>query len=48
LAKEDRLKYKDIATLLGLSVKTIDHQLSIALKKIATALHISPLKKNRT
>jgi RNA polymerase sigma factor (sigma-70 family) len=47
LAKEDRLKYKEIAQLLDLSVKTIDHQLSIALKKIASALHISSFKKNR-
>lgn len=46
LAKEDRLRYKEIAKLLDLSVKTIDHQLSIALKKIATALHIPDSKKN--
>ena len=44
LAKEDRLKYKEIALLLNISVKTIDHQVSIALKKIAEVLHIS-LKK---
>ncbi|MEO5892048.1 MAG: sigma-70 family RNA polymerase sigma factor [Ferruginibacter sp.] len=44
LAKEDRLKYKEIAVLLNISVKTIDHQVSIALKKIADVLHIS-LKK---
>ncbi len=44
LAKEDRLKYKEIAVLLNISVKTIDHQVSIALKKIAETLHIS-LKK---
>lgn len=44
LAREDRLKYKEIALLLNISVKTIDHQVSIALKKIAETLHIS-LKK---
>jgi RNA polymerase sigma-70 factor (family 1) len=44
LAKEDRLKYKEISVLLNISVKTIDHQVSIALKKIADVLHIS-LKK---
>lgn len=38
LAKEDRLRYKDIAELLQLSVKTIDNQLAIALKKIAVAI----------
>lgn len=41
LAKEDRLKYKEIAVLLNISVKTIDHQVSIAMKKIAEVLHIS-------
>lgn len=41
LAKEDRLKYKEIALLLNISVKTIDQQVSIALKKIAEVLHIS-------
>ena len=44
LAKEDRLKYKEIGILLNISVKTIDHQVSIALKKIADVLDIS-LKK---
>jgi RNA polymerase sigma factor (sigma-70 family) len=44
LAKEDKLKYKEIALLLNISVKTIDHQVSIALKKIADVLQIS-LKK---
>ncbi len=41
LAKEDRLKYKEIAVLLHISVKTIDHQVSLALKKIAEVLQIS-------
>lgn len=45
LAKEDKLKYKEIATLLSISVKTIDNQLSTALKKIASVLNI-PVKKN--
>lgn len=47
LAKEDRLKYKEIAQILELSVKTIDNQLAIALKRIANALHIAPSKKNK-
>jgi RNA polymerase sigma-70 factor (ECF subfamily) len=38
LAKEDRMKYKDIATLLNVSVKTVDNQLSIALKKLGQAI----------
>lgn len=46
LAKEDRMKYKDIATLLGISVKTVDHQLAISLKKIAVTLGASFRKKS--
>lgn len=45
LAKEDKLKYKDIAGLLQISVKTIDHQLAISLKKIAQSLNLSLKKK---
>ena len=44
LAKEDKLKYKEIAQLLAISVKTIDNQLSTAIKKIALALDF-PVKK---
>lgn len=46
LAKEDRLKYKEIAQILDLSVKTIDNQLAIALKKIAQAISAHSSKKN--
>ena len=38
LIKEDGLKYKEVARLLDLSVKTIETQLSIAVRKIAQAL----------
>lgn len=34
LVKEDRLKYKKVAELLGVSIKTVENQLSIALKKL--------------
>ena len=34
LAKIEQLKYKEIAQVLDISVKTIDHQLTIAIKKI--------------
>jgi RNA polymerase sigma-70 factor (family 1) len=44
LAKEDKLKYKQIAQLLNISVKTIDNQLATALKKIAAVLKL-PVKK---
>jgi len=38
LAKIEQLKYKEIASILGISVKTIDHQLTIAIKKIGTEI----------
>lgn len=41
LAKEDGLKYKEIAHLLNISVKTIDNQMIIALKKISTAVNFN-------
>ncbi|MDI9337812.1 MAG: sigma-70 family RNA polymerase sigma factor [Alphaproteobacteria bacterium] len=44
MAKEDKLKYKEIASLLNISVKTIDAQLAIAIKRITEAL--IKVKKN--
>ncbi len=44
LAKEEKLKYREIALLLNISIKTIDNQLATALKKIAAVLNI-PTKK---
>lgn len=44
LVKEDRLKYNDIANLLNISVKTIDNQMAIAVKKISSAINFE-LKK---
>lgn len=38
LAKVEQMKYKEIGELLGISVKTINHQLSIALKKIGEVI----------
>ncbi len=38
LVKEDGLKYRDVALLLDISVKTVEAQLAIAMKKIALAL----------
>lgn len=38
LAKQDGLKYKEIADILNVSVKTIDAQLSIAIKKITESV----------
>lgn len=45
LAKEDGLKYNDIAKLLNISVNTIDNQMAIALKKISSAINFE-FKKN--
>ncbi|WP_420826323.1 RNA polymerase sigma-70 factor [Chitinophaga solisilvae] len=41
LIREDRLKYKEIAEILNISVKTIDSQLAIALGKIAKAVNVT-------
>jgi RNA polymerase sigma-70 factor (family 1) len=40
LVKEEELKYSEVATLLNLSVKTVEAQMSIAFKKLAAALKI--------
>ena len=39
LVKEDGLRYNDIAELLYISVKTIDNQMVIAIKKIGKAIN---------
>ena len=38
LIKEDGLRYKEVAEILNISVKTIDSQLAIALRKINKAV----------
>ncbi|RYY20577.1 MAG: RNA polymerase sigma-70 factor [Chitinophagaceae bacterium] len=38
MVREDRLRYKEIAQILDISIKTIDNQLAIALRKIADAI----------
>jgi RNA polymerase sigma-70 factor (family 1) len=38
LAKEDGLKYREIAEVLNISIKTVENQLAIALYKIGTAV----------
>ena len=38
LVKEDGLKYKEVASILDLSVLTVRNQLAIAVRKIGTAL----------
>jgi RNA polymerase sigma-19 factor, ECF subfamily len=53
LVKEDGLKYKDVAALLNLNIKTVENQMGIALKKLHASIELllpaakkSPLKKN--
>jgi RNA polymerase sigma-70 factor (family 1) len=48
LAKEDGLRYQEIASLLNISVNTIDQQMAIALKKISTAIHFDLKKSQRS
>jgi RNA polymerase sigma-70 factor (family 1) len=50
LIKEEGLSYKQVAELLQLSIKTVENQMSLAFKKIGTAinlkLHLSFFSKN--
>ena len=39
LVKEDGLKYREVAELLHLSVKTIEAQMAIALRRIGKCMH---------
>jgi len=45
LAKEQGMRYKEISSILGISVKTIDNQLAIALQKIGEAILSQERKK---
>ncbi|MBC9932114.1 RNA polymerase sigma factor [Chitinophaga qingshengii] len=47
LIKEDGLRYKEIAEILDISVKTIDNQLAIALARIARAINTSLKRPQR-
>ncbi|MEO5946707.1 MAG: RNA polymerase sigma-70 factor [Chitinophagaceae bacterium] len=40
LVKEDGLKYREVAELLQLSVKTIEAQMAIALRRLGKCMHI--------
>jgi RNA polymerase sigma-70 factor (ECF subfamily) len=44
LVKEDGLKYKEVAELLSLSVKTVESQMAIALKKLAHSIRFHLIK----
>ncbi len=38
LVKEDNLRYKEVAEIMGISVKTVENQLAIALRKIGSVI----------
>lgn len=48
LVKEDGLKYNEIAHLLNISVKTIDNQMAIAVKKIGNAINFNLKKSSKS
>jgi len=39
LAKEDGLKYREVAEILNISIKTVENQLAIAVQKIGMAVN---------
>lgn len=41
LIKEDGLSHKKVAALLNLSIKTVENQMGIALKKLYTAIQVN-------
>lgn len=47
LVKEDGLKYREVADLLNVSIKTVETQLSLALHKIGTVLQTRLPSENR-
>jgi len=44
LVKEDNLKYKEVAEILNISLKTVENQLAIALRKIGHAVRFDITK----
>lgn len=40
LVKEDGLRYREVSEILNISIKTIDNQLAIALRKIGKAIDL--------
>src|SRR5215203_4494957 len=46
LIREDGLKYKEVAELLNLSLKTIENQMTIALKRISESIRFNLTRLN--
>lgn len=47
LVKEEELKYKEVAALLDLSIKTVENQMTLALKKISAEIGFN-IKRSRS
>lgn len=41
LVKENNLKYREVASIMGISVKTVENQMSIALKKLSRSIPLT-------
>ena len=41
LVKENNLRYREVAELLGLSLKTVENQMGIALKKLSQTIQLT-------
>ena len=46
LIREDGLKYKEVAGLLNISLKTVENQMTIALKRIAESVKVNLVKSS--
>ena len=44
LIKDDGLKYREVAEILNLSIKTVENQLAIALEKIGASVRFEPAR----
>lgn len=47
LVREDQLKYKEISEILNISVNTIDSQMAIAVKRLCSALNVTPQRPHK-
>lgn len=47
MIREDGLSYKEVSKIMDISVKTIDAQMAIAVKRICTELNIKRFQKTR-
>lgn len=48
LIKEDGLRYKEVAELLGISVKTVEAQMAIALRRIGKCMQLEVKEDEKT